>query len=146
MSNEEKRNDWLLPISLACHPVKYKILFSLFYGPAKEVPLYITEIAKRIKEERRKVSFYLTSLEEKGLVESEFAIIKEPYEGKGKAGRFYKLTEKGGTIMGLLWSGLRQIDFGIEQVITVLEAIDAHHPLEVIRESRRESEFAREGC
>lgn len=134
MSNEEKRNSWLLPISLACHPIRYKILFSLYYGPAKEVALYITEIANRIKEDRRQVSFHLTNLEKRGLVESTFKIIEEPYEGKGKAGRFYNLTPLGGKVMGLLWSGLRQIDFGIEQVISVLEAVDARHALEVMNE------------
>jgi len=143
MSNEVKRNRWLLPISMACHPIRYKILFSLFYGPAKEVSLYGTEIAKRIKEDRRRVSFHLTSLEENGLVESSFKVIEEPYEGKGKAGRFYQLTPLGGQVVGLLWSGLRQIDFGIEQVISVLEKIDARHALDIIddiEESRKMEE------
>ena len=133
MSNEEKRNKWLLPLSLACHPVKYKILYSLYYGPAKEIALYVTEIANRIREDRRKVSFYLTDLEKHNLVTSEFRIIEEPYDGKGKAGRFYSLTPLGGKVMGLLWSGLRQIDFGTEQVVSVLEAVDAKHALEVMK-------------
>jgi len=134
MINEKKRNNWLLPIGLACHPIRYKILFSLYYGPAKEIPLYITEIAKRIKEDRRQVSFHLTTLEDNGLVESKFDIIQKPYNGKGKAGRFYKLTKTGANVIGLLWSSLRQIDFGIEQVISVLEAIGADIPLNLLKQ------------
>ncbi len=55
--------------------------------------MYIDEIAKEVSEDRRLISFHLSTLEDNGFVDSEFKVIKEP-KSKGKAGRFYNLTSK----------------------------------------------------
>jgi len=72
------------------HPIRWKILKTL---EEKNVPMHIDAIANAISEDRRLVSFHLSTLEEKGFLESEFKLIENP-KSKGKAGRFYKLTSK----------------------------------------------------
>ncbi len=79
--------------SMILQPVRYKI-----YKALKEAgePLYIDEIANRIKEDRRLVSFHLATLEQYGFAKSEFKVITpaKSNPGKGKAGRFFSLTPK----------------------------------------------------
>jgi len=53
----------------------------------------LIEIATKIEEDRRLVSFHLTTLEDRGFATSEFGIVKKP-SSMGKAGRFFKLTPK----------------------------------------------------
>ena len=72
------------------HPVRWRIIRTL---KEKGVPMYIDEIAHAIDEDRRLVSFHLSTLEEKEFLESDFKIIAAPHS-KGKAGRFYHLTPK----------------------------------------------------
>ena len=75
---------------LMLHPIRWKILMAL---KEKNKAMYIDPIAEMIGEERRLVSFHLSTLEEKGFLESEFKIVTKP-KSKGKAGRFYNLTPK----------------------------------------------------
>ncbi len=56
-------------------------------------PLYIDELARKIEENPRLVSFHLTVLQRNGLVTSEFRVVDSP-QARGKAGRFFRLTEK----------------------------------------------------
>ena len=57
-------------------------------------PLYIEQIAKRIKGvDRRSVSFHLATLAEYGFVKGEYREI-ETSRSRGKAAKFYELTEK----------------------------------------------------
>jgi len=72
------------------HPVRWKIYQTL---KANEKSMYIDQIAKAISEDRRLISFHLSTLEDNGFVDSEFKVIKKA-ASKGKAGRFYKLTSK----------------------------------------------------
>lgn len=74
---------------LVLHPIRWKIMEALKDGK----PRYIDEIATLVKEDRRLVSFHLSTLEENGFAVSEFKIIEPPHS-MGKAGRFYKLTDK----------------------------------------------------
>lgn len=58
-------------------------------------PLYIEQIAKRIKGvDRRSVSFHLTTLAQHGFVKGEYREIKAPNSPTGKAAKYYQLTEK----------------------------------------------------
>lgn len=52
-------------------------------------PVYINEIAKKMKINHRTVSFHLTDLENFGFVKSEFKINKD-----GRGARFYNITKK----------------------------------------------------
>ena len=76
--------------ALLFHPVRYKIVETL---RREKTPMYIDEIAGKINEDRRLVSFHLSTLEDKGLAKSEFKVIKKA-QSKGKAGRFYTLTPR----------------------------------------------------
>jgi len=78
-------------VHVLIQPTKYKIIKAI--AEAKR-PLYIGEIAKRIKEDRREVSFHLAALAEYGLVDGEYRVILERGPARGKAGKFYKLTKK----------------------------------------------------
>ena len=74
-------------------PMRWKIVKVL-----KEAgePLYIKEIAKRLNEDWKKVSFHLSKLADSGFVVGEFRSIERPSNnpGYGRAGKFYKLTKK----------------------------------------------------
>ena len=72
------------------HPIRWKIINAL---KRENRPMYIDEIAKLIGEDRRLVSFHLSTLEEHKFLNSEFKLLKKP-QSKGKAGRFYELTDK----------------------------------------------------
>ena len=72
------------------HPVRWKILTAL---KGKDKEMYIDEIANMIEEDRRLVSFHLSILQNRGFLESEFKVLQVP-KSKGKAGRFFRLTEK----------------------------------------------------
>lgn len=77
------------------HPIRWKIYQAL---KEKGEPMYIDEIAKKIDEDRRLISFHLSTLEENLFVKSAFKVITVA-KSKGKAGRFYKLTSKGDEIL-----------------------------------------------
>jgi len=85
-------------------PVRFKIIREL--RRAKE-PLYIEEIAKRIGESARLTSFHLATLQQKGFVRSEFGVVKAP-ESKGKAGRFFELTEQANRALAKFVSEISQ--------------------------------------
>jgi DNA-binding transcriptional ArsR family regulator len=74
-------------------PIRLKIVKLL--KQSKE-PLYIEQIAEKVGEDRRSVSFHLATLAENGFVEGDFEIIRSSTKnpGTGKAGKFYKLTPK----------------------------------------------------
>jgi DNA-binding transcriptional ArsR family regulator len=60
-------------------------------------PLYIREIADRLGEDWKIVSYHLTALADAGFVEGEFRVIEPPKSNPrvvGKAGKFYRLTIK----------------------------------------------------
>lgn len=76
--------------NMLLQPIRYKIVKKL---REEDRPMYVDEIAREIEEDRRLVSFHLTTLEEHDFAKSEFRIIERP-QSKGKAGRFYTLTSK----------------------------------------------------
>jgi DNA-binding transcriptional ArsR family regulator len=80
---------------IVLHPVRWKIYQTL---KKKGEPMYIDEIAKATKEDRRLISYHLSTLEDNSFVDSEFKIIQVA-KSKGKAGRFYKLTSKADEIL-----------------------------------------------
>ena len=80
---------------LLLHPVRWKIYQTL---KKSGEPMYIDEIAETIGEDRRLISFHLSTLEDKDFVDSEFKVITRA-KSKGKAGRFYKLTSKADAVL-----------------------------------------------
>ncbi len=63
-----------------------------------EKPMHSSQIAKEFGFERMYIGFYMSMLESKGLVDGEYKIIEHPTVAnkfKGKAGKFYKTSEKG---------------------------------------------------
>lgn len=75
-------------------PTRQKIIKTL--RTSKE-PLYIKEIAEKIGEKERNVSFHLATLAEYGFVKGEYREISKPtHHSKvaGKAAKFYRLTPK----------------------------------------------------
>lgn len=77
-------------VAVLLQPVRYKIVREL--RRAGEA-LYIDEIAKRIGENPRLVSFHLATLQQNEFVTSEFRIVEAP-RSRGKAGRFFMTTQK----------------------------------------------------
>ena len=69
-------------------PTRRKVLEILLKS---EEPLYIKEIADKIRASERNTSFHLSKLAEREFVEGEFGPIKS--EG-GRAGKFYTLNPK----------------------------------------------------
>lgn len=110
---DEERQKLLRNLGVACQNIRYKILYLLdaylfTHRNEDEKGLYINEIADKISAERRLVSFHLTTLEENGLVSSQFAVIEKPTsKAKGKAGRFYKITPDGKLSVNTIFSLLR---------------------------------------
>ena len=80
---------------LLLHPIRFKIVRKL---QEEKKPMYVDEIASSIGEDRRLVSFHLTTLEKHGFAVSDFRIIEKP-TSKGKAGRFYTLTSRVNTVL-----------------------------------------------
>jgi len=78
------------------HPMRFKIINALMDAGRA---MYIDEVATAIGENRRLVSFHLSTLEERGYATSEFDVIKKP-SSKGKAGKFYKLTPNVNKVLG----------------------------------------------
>jgi len=70
------------------HPIRFRIVELL-----AETPMYINEIAKAMGEERRRVSYYLRTLEEYGFVSSKYEI-SEHLKLRGKAVRKYWVNDK----------------------------------------------------
>ena len=93
VSEETLKNGMIL-----LHPERRKII-NLLKESGK--PLFINEIADKTKIERRLVSYHLSTLEDNGFAKSEFQVIEPPHS-KGKAGRFYRLTDKVDTSMKAL--------------------------------------------
>jgi DNA-binding transcriptional ArsR family regulator len=89
MSQEPRNEKTIKDGVLVLHPMRWKIINALKDGQAR----YIDQIAEKIGEDRQLVSFHLSTLEENGFVKSEFRILEPPHS-KGKAGRFYVLTDK----------------------------------------------------
>lgn len=93
MSNEEDKKDLQL-MYVIMQPTRQKILKAL--REAKD-PMYIREIADKIGEEPRIISFHLATLAEYGLVEGEYREIEgHPAHSavSGRAAKFYRLTPK----------------------------------------------------
>jgi len=82
---EDKAMDMIL------QPVRFKIVRLLMKS---EKPMYIEQIADAVGEPSRLVSHHLEILEDKGIVISQFEIIKKS-SPRPVAGRFFEMTEKG---------------------------------------------------
>jgi predicted ArsR family transcriptional regulator len=75
-------------------PTRQKILRVLKASPE---PLYIKQIADKISEDPRTVSFHLATLAENGFVEGEYREIERPAPHssvRGRAAKFYRVTKK----------------------------------------------------
>jgi predicted ArsR family transcriptional regulator len=72
-------------------------------------PLYIEQIAEKINEDRRSVSFHLATLAENGIVEGEYRLIENATKnpGRGRGGKFYKLTPRAVEVIEKLNTVLR---------------------------------------
>ena len=70
------------------NPIGFRIVELL-----AEKPMYISEIAKVMGEERRLVSYHLLTLEEYGFVSSKYEISEHP-KSRGKAIRKYWVNGK----------------------------------------------------
>lgn len=73
-------------------PTRRKIVNLLQSGES----LYIEQIADKIGEDRRSVSFHLATLAENGFVEGDYKLINPATEnpGSGRGAKFYHLTPK----------------------------------------------------
>ena len=92
--NENEKGTDLELLYVLMQPTRQKIIKIL--RSSKE-PLYIKEIADRVAEEPRNVSFHLATLAEHDLVDGEYREIEPPTHHSavtGRAGKFYKLTPK----------------------------------------------------
>jgi DNA-binding MarR family transcriptional regulator len=81
-------------------PTRYKIVLALREANR---PMYVDEIARKVNEKARLVSFHLATMEQAGFLQSEWKEIKKPHSASGKAGRFFTLTPKVATVL----SGLK---------------------------------------
>jgi DNA-binding transcriptional ArsR family regulator len=74
-------------------PTRWKIIGVLKQSGES---LYIKEIATKVGEDWKVVSFHLSALAEAGFVEGEFRSIQRPSSnpGLGRAGKFYHVTRK----------------------------------------------------
>nr|MDO8082068.1 ArsR family transcriptional regulator [Candidatus Freyarchaeota archaeon] len=88
-------------------PIRFKIVNLLL----KEAPLYIAQIAEKIGEERRLVSYHLTSLSKAGIVEAEWKLENPKKSSKGapKAVKYYKLTDKAESVIPLIINQLSNL-------------------------------------
>jgi len=87
-------------------PTRQKIIKLL--EKSKE-PLYIKQIAKKIKESERNTSFHLAELSMFGFVDGEYREIKPPKHGTlGRAGKFYFVTPKVNQVKKKLIRSLEQ--------------------------------------
>lgn len=102
----EAENRELQLIYALMQPTRRKIIKTL--RESKE-PLYIKEIAQKIGEKERNVSFHLATLAEYGFVEGEYREIEKPTHHSrvtGKAAKFYRLTPKVDAVIEKLTSDL----------------------------------------
>jgi predicted ArsR family transcriptional regulator len=92
MENKSEESDLQL-LYVLMQPTRQKIIREL---KAAGEPLYIQQIADKIGESARNVSFHLATLAERGFVDGEYREIQAPTPnpGLGKAAKFYHLTEK----------------------------------------------------
>ena len=81
-------------------PTRQKIIKLLQLGE----PLYIEQIAEKIGEDRRSVSFHLATLAENGFVEGEYREIERATKnpGRGRGAKFYRVTPRVKEVMGKL--------------------------------------------
>lgn len=93
MSVEKNRENLTNQLYVIMQPIRLKIVRLL---EESKDPLYIEQIAEKIEEDRRTVSFHLATLAENGFVEGDYQIIQKPSAnpGMGRAGKFYRLTPK----------------------------------------------------
>ena len=94
-------NDVISDASILLQPLRYDVYKVLKYS---KQPLYIDQIAEAVHSDRRLVSYHLATLEEHGFATSQFMEITaaKPNPGKGKAGRFYTLTDKADRVLAQL--------------------------------------------
>ena len=92
VSSEKSEEELTNQLYVIMQPTRLKIVKLLREGK----PLYIEQIAEKIGEDRRSVSFHLATLAEYGFVEGDYEIIQEADKnpGVGRAAKFYKLTTK----------------------------------------------------
>lgn len=77
-------------IHLLTHSLRYAIVQLL----SESGPMFIGQVADKLKVNPRLVSFHLATLLDNGFVEGEWKVSKFP-SSKGKAVKEYKLTDKG---------------------------------------------------
>lgn len=92
----EKENEIARDLFILLQPTRLAIIKALRDAGR---PLYIREIAEKIGEDWRITAYHLAALADAGFVEGEFRSIEQPPltgnpRSVGKAGKFYKLTEK----------------------------------------------------
>jgi predicted ArsR family transcriptional regulator len=103
---ENRENDFDL-LYVLMQPTRQKIIKLL--KESKE-PLYIAQIAEKIGETPRNVSFHLQTLAEYGFVDGEYHEIQPPTHNSplvlGKAAKFYRLTPKVDEVVKRLAKGV----------------------------------------
>jgi len=77
------------------HPIRFKIANALREA---DQPMFIGQIADHLKINSRLASFHLAALLQYGLVEGEWRVSELP-KSKGKAVKYYRLTEKAKKIL-----------------------------------------------
>ncbi len=87
-------------------PTRQKIIKLL---KSNKDALYIEQIADKIGEDRRSVSFHLATLAENGFVDGDYRLIQAPTKnpGRGRGAKFYKLTPKVDEVLKKLDTVLR---------------------------------------
>jgi predicted ArsR family transcriptional regulator len=92
MSTEKNGEELANQLYVIMQPTRLKIVKLL----RESKPLYIEQIAEKISEDRRSVSFHLATLAESGFVEGDYEIIQDAKKnpGVGRAAKFYRLTIK----------------------------------------------------
>ena len=57
-------------------------------------PIHISALARKIHLTRATVCYHLSILQDAGLVEQEYVLLKEPSNSKGKVGNFYRVNRE----------------------------------------------------
>ena len=92
-TRREKEESDIQLLYVLMQPTRQKIIREL---KSSKEPMYIQQIAEKIGETARNVSFHLATLAEYGFVDGEYREIKAPAPnpGLGKAAKFYRVTPK----------------------------------------------------
>ena len=91
------------------HPIRFKIVKLI----RKNDKLYVNQMAEMLNIDRKLISFHLSTLNQYGFVKSEYEILEQSHS-KGKAAKYYQLTNKVDNVLS---------DF-ISEVVNGLEKSD----------------------